>query len=334
MFNFYLIFLMLFSSIATHSAYIDTRDMSSESARIQRLLGQLDALNISTTQRSSSSSDGTKIAMLTLMTTGLAVSVASSSSYRRYGYAPPVRTYNKPYYYRRPRPSRGNDAAAAIGTTMAVAGAVGLIASEIAEEQARKEEEARQESLQKIELEINTIISNLVSTDTDFISDSKILDEKLSYTADKNILEIAATTSNTIQALVDKETKMNSDFVHSTNSISTELFEYEKHTTEAISYNIHMMDGSSKDNELKRLNSTLEKNMQTKQKDAKKELDRLVKDYNRNFPKLQANNKPVIAKLKDTQNTSILKEVENIATQKSKLFQIYIDQYIRKLSAY
>ncbi len=338
MFNFYLIFLMLFSSIATHSAYIDTRDMSTESARIQRALGQLDALNISPS-RNSPSMGSPKVAMLAMMTMGLAVAT-TSSSYRRYGYAPPVKTYHKPYYYHRPRvpKTRSDKNAEIVGATMITLGAIALAAAEAAEQEKQQREELlekqRQETLQKLEIEINSIISNLVSTDTDFISDNKTLDEELSYTADKSILEIAKTTSNKIQLLLDHQEKMRTDFVDSTNRIASELFEFEKHITEGITYNIHMMDGSVKDRELKNLNKTLENNMIAKQKDAKKQTDKLIKDFNRDFPKTQEKDNLTIEKLKESQNESILKEVENIATKKSELFQIYIDKYIQKLAAY
>ncbi len=339
MFNFYLIFLMLFSSIATHSAYIDTRDMSTESARIQRALGQLDALNISPT-RNSPSMSSSKVAMLAMMTMGLAVAT-TSSSYRRYGYAPPVKTYHKPYYYHRPRVStktKANKKAEVVGATMMTIGAIALAAVESAEQEKQQREELlekqRQETLQKLELEINSIISNLVSTDVDFRDDDKALDEELSYTADKSILEIAKTTSNKIQLLLDHQEKMRADFIDSTNRIASELFEFEKYTTEGITYNIHMMDGSVKDKELKNLNKNLENNMIAKQKDAKKQTDKLVKDFNRDFPKLQEKDDLTIEKLKESQNESILKEVENIATKKSELFQIYIDKYIQKLAAY
>ncbi len=324
--------LLLFMVSPMYSSYIDTRDMTSESLRVQRLLIQLDSLKITPTQ-TTTGINGTKIAMLSMMTAGLAV---TASSGRYYGYRPPV--VAKPYHYKPPvRPHRHhNKKAAAIGTTLAVMGAIGLAASEAAEERERQVELQRQATLQKIETELNIIISNLVSTDIDFIEEDETLNTELSKGVDRNILEIARITSNDIAIIINKQKTYSNDFVTSTNNLTMEKSQLETQTMETIQKNIDKMNNSSKITvkELQNVNKVLTKQLKTKQKEFDNKIKKEVKHFNDNYHFIQEQTQSIVSQLQQQQNDNILKEVEIATNKRSKLFQTYINRYIHKLAAY
>ncbi|MGL5956828.1 MAG: hypothetical protein ACRC0X_09595, partial [Brevinema sp.] len=278
----YVLFIFFIGLSTPHySAYIDTRDMAQESARVQRLLGQLDILKI-TPSKQYTGPNGTQIAMLTMMTTGLALS--ASSSYR-YSYQ-----YN--HYYHRPSRYYGrrhNPAATTVGATLAAIGLVGLIGATVADETRQQAELLQQNQYKKIETEVNTIISNLVATDIDFIRENKDLETELTESVDYAILEISRITSNDIQTIKQQEQKIYDDFTKNTNNLTKNIEDLEKNTAEAISYNISQMSRTTT-KELKKLNKTLNKQLKNKQKEYKKTLKQETKTFKKNLPNIQENN--------------------------------------------
>ncbi|MGL4677046.1 MAG: hypothetical protein ACRCWI_05210 [Brevinema sp.] len=304
-----------------YSNYIDIRDMTQESARIQRLLGQLDVLKISEYQQQYNDNI-TQLTMLSMITTGLAL---SSSQYYRYPYQ------SRSYYSRRYRPST-----TALGSTLTTIGVLGLISSSIAEENRQQTQRLRQSQLTKIETEINNIISNLITSDSDFIRENKNLEIELTRSVSNNILEITQITSNDIQILKQQEQKLSDDFVKNTNMLTRYINNLEKNTTERIVQNITQMSQNSSRvtiKELKMLNKSFKKQLKDQQKEYKKNLKKEIKSFHKLFFKVQKDNKKNITKIEDAKNNRILNELTSAQNNKSALFQKYITLYINKLVA-
>ena len=332
------------------AAYIDTRDITAESLKVQRLLGQLDASKILPAQKRSSSVSGTQVAMLSMMTSGLMLTTATSSRYYRPTYRPYYRPSYRPSYHRpsygrpsyhdkRYRPSyHNNDVATAIGTTMAVAGIIGMIAASAAEEaqhQAALEQVATQEKIQK---EVNTIISNLVSTDTDYLAEETDLHNNLASSVDKNIKQIDTIVSKDIGILSNQIQQKQDEHNTWTNKITKTIDTLKNDSFKIREQNITKMSNPNMSTreikELKALNKEYQKLNTKKEKELKAELKALNKDFDKEFPNYQEEILGQIDLLNDNKHSRILAEVENAEKRSYDLFQKYTALYINKLSAY
>ena len=332
------------------AAYIDTRDITAESLKVQRLLGQLDASKILPAQKRSSSVSGTQVAMLSMMTSGLMLTTATSSRYYRPTYRPYYRPSYRPSYHRpsygrpsyhdkRYRPSyHNNDVATAIGTTMAVAGIIGMIAASAAEEaqhQAALEQVATQEKIQK---EVNTIISNLVSTDTDYLAEETDLHNNLASSVDKNIKQIDTIVSKDIGILSNQIQQKQDEHNTWTNKITKTIDTLKNDSFKIREQNITKMGDPNMSKreikELKALNKEYQKLNTKKEKELKAELKALNKDFDKEFPNYQEEILGQIDLLNDNKHSRILAEVENAEKRSYDLFQKYTALYINKLSAY
>lgn len=330
-----ILFVLCFTS-SSFAAYIDTRNMHNETIRIQRLLGKLDAMKIAP-QSNQKGTSGTQLAMLTLMTTGLAMATISSVD----------RVYYDDYYYGVPRPYPGyrprpryrydydDDALAVAGAVTATAGLIGLIGSEIAE---KKRQETQKAELDKIQEEINSIISNLVSTDQDFTQDFSQLQHTLKQKVEKDILAISKLMTNELSTINKGLEQKQKEFITLTNKLTTDIKHQEKLTYEAISYHITKIGDSttSKDSikELKLLNKNLEKRYKKEYKEYQKNLAREIKSFNKLTTTLSEQQEIQKQNIQATYNQQILKTIEGADQKKIDLFQKYITQYIQKLSVY
>ena len=325
------------------AAHIDTRDITAESLKVQRLLGRLDASKILPAQQRSSSMNGSQVAMLSMMTSGLMLTTASSSRYYRSSYYRPSYyrpSYGRPSYHdKRYRPSyHNNDAATAIGTTMAVAGIIGMIAASAAEEaqhQAEIEQIATQEKIQK---EVNTIISNLVSTDTDYLAEETDLHNNLASSVDKNIKQIDAIVSKDVAILSNQIQQKKDEHNTLTNKITKTIDTLKNDSFKIREQNITKMGDPNMSKreikELKALNKEYQKLNTKKEKELKAQLKTLNKDFDKEFPNYQEEILGQIDLLNDNKHSRILAEVENAEKRSYDLFQKYTALYINKLSAY
>ena len=339
------------------AAYIDTRDITAETLKIQRLLGQLDASKIIPTQQRSSSATGTQVAMLSMITSGLMLTTATSSRYYRPAYRPYYRPSYRPSYHRpsystshrpsyhdkRYRPSYGdsyhnNDVATAIGTTMAVAGIIGMIAASAAEEAQHQAEIERIATQEKIQKEVNTIISNLVSTDTDYLAEETDLHNNLASSVDNNIKRIDTIVSKDITILSNQIQQKQDDHTTLTNKIMTTIDTLKNDSLKIREQNITKMGDSNiskrEIKELKALNKEYQKLSTKKEKELKAELKALNKAFDKEFPDYQEEILGQIDLLNDNKHSRILAEVENAEKKSYNLFQKYTALYINKLSAY
>lgn len=336
------IVLMFILVTPNYSAYIDTRDLTGEALKIQRLLGRLDAMKISPpADQRPSGPNGAQIAMLTMMTSGLAIATASSYSYSHYNRYYRARPYyhNKPYYHK-PRGvyySR-NNAGVAVGATMATMGLIGLAASAAAEEAQEKQQQAYQAKLKTIEKDINTIISNLVATDEDYFQEDTQLNQNIATTTDQNIIAISELTSKDILILSNNQAKILADFVDLTNDITTKKYTIEQEINKIQQDNILKMSDPELNKEsikaLKALNKELSKQHKKRQKELSAQLKSEIKKFNKTYPSIQEETAENIAILTENRDDSILSEVSRAQNQKEELFQKYIQLYISKLAVY
>ena len=332
------------------AAYIDTRDITAESLKVQRLLGQLDASKILPAQKRSSSVSGTQVAMLSMMTSGLMLTTATSSRYYRPTYRPYYRPSYRPSYHRpsygrpsyhdkRYRPSyHNNDAAAVIGTTMAVAGIIGMIAASAAEEAQNKAVLEQVAATEKIQKEVNTIISNLVSTDTDYLAEETDLHNNLSTTVDNNIKQIDAIINKDIGILSNQIQQKQDEHNTLTNKITKTIDTLKNDSFKIREQNITKMGDPNMSKreikELKALNKEYQKLNTKKEKELKAQLKALNKMFDKEFPNYQEEILGQIDLLNDNKHSRILAEVENAEKRSYDLFQKYTALYINKLSAY
>ncbi|MDK2818362.1 MAG: hypothetical protein KFW21_02800 [Spirochaetota bacterium] len=311
-----------------HANYINTRDITVESLKIQRLLGKLDTFKIISKQQSTSSDTSTQLAMLSMITSGLMLT-ASSSYYRV-----PYRTSYNHYSHRRQR----NRVGVSIGTTMATAGLIGMIAasaSDNVKNQAVEQQVAEQEKIQK---EINTIISNLVSTDTDYLTEELTLNNTLSKSVDKNIKDINRRIENDIFLLKNKVQQKEDDFIKLSNDIIVYIEKLNSNTIKMREQNIKKIANSNTSKivikELKKLNKEIKKITTKKEKQLYSQLKEEKKKFEKTFPNYQEEIVTQINLLEKNKNTNILIEVENAEKKTYDLFQKYITMYIKKLSIY
>ena len=312
-----------------HANYIDTRDITAESLRIQRLLGKLDTFKIVSQQQSASSDTRTQLAMLSMITSGLMLT-ASSSYYRV-----PYRTSYNHYSHRR---RQRNRVGVSIGTTMATAGLIGMIAasaSDNVKNQAVEQQVAEQEKIQK---EINTIISNLVSTDTDYLTEELTLNNTLSKSVDKNIKDINRRIENDIFLLKNKVQQKEDSFIKLSNDIIVYIEKLNSNTIKMREQNIKKIANSNTSKiaikELKKFNKEIQKIATKKEKQLYSQLKEEKKKFEKTFPNYQEKIITQINLLEKNKNANILIEVENAEKKTYDLFQKYITMYIKKLSIY
>lgn len=329
--------LSIFSLSIIHANYIDARDMSRESQKIQRLLGTLDALKINPPRNSSP--NGAQIAMLSLATSGLALATISSYSHPVYSYRSRSRSsysYNRRSNYRRRynRYSHRNNAGVVIGATMATVGLVGVIASAAAQD---NENRAYQEQ-ERVTKEINSIISNLVITDEDYIREDNDIEEILVVNIETDIIEIDNIISNEINDILLKEEYYVQNFIELTNTLSSDLITFKTVSQQLIIENIQKMseDNVSKSaiKELKALNKEIKSQIKQKVKATKKQLKKDIKIFDQQYEIIKEQNQDLIAELEVAQSNRILAKVDSIKDAKKELFQKYINSYINKLAVY
>ena len=325
------------------AAHIDTRDITAESLKVQRLLGRLDASKILPAQQRSSSMNGSQVAMLSMMTSGLMLTTASSSRYYRSSYYRPSYhrpSYGRPSYHdKRYRPSyHNNDAATAIGTTMAVAGIIGMIAASAAEEAQNKAALEQVSTQEKIQKEVNSIISNLVSTDTDYLAEETDLHNNLSTTVDNNIKQIDSIINKDITILSNQIQQKQDEHNTLTNKITKTIDNLKNDSFKIREQNITKMGDPNMSKreikELKALNKEYQKLNTKKEKELKAQLKALNKMFDKEFPDYQEEILGQIDLLNDNKHSRILAEVENAEKRNYDLFQKYTALYINKLSAY
>ncbi len=346
-------FISLFISLSIISspifaAYIDTRDITAESLKIQRLLGRLDASKIIPAQQRSSSVTGTQVAMLTMMTSGLMITAASSSRYYRPSYYRPSYrpSYHRPsyrpsYHDKRYRPSyyrERDDVGTAVGATMAAVGLIGMIASSAAADAKNQAIQDQAIEQKKIQTEINTIISNLVSTDTDYLAEETDLHNNLASSVDKNIKQIDAIVSKDITILSNQIQQKQDDHTTLTNKIMTTIDTLKTDSLKIREQNITKMgdpDISKREiKELKALNKEYQKLNKKKEKELKAQLKDTNKVFDKEFPDYQEEILEQIDLLNDNKHSRILTEIEDAEKKSYDLFQKYIALYINKVSAY
>ena len=329
----FVLILLVFQTHLSYANYIDTRDLSDESRKIQRLLGKIDALKITPQQNNSPS--GAQVAALTMITTGLAIAAVSSPYYHSPSYYHRS-SYNRRSSYYAPRSSyhRRNTAGSIIGATVATAGIIGAIAAS-AEQDNRERSYIAQERAQK---EVNTIISNLVVTDTDYMSEDKELLNTYSIKIDKNILEINRILSNEILLIEDRKKQEVQEFSDKTNKLQTELTDLQAAAQEQLVDNIDKISDPSISKEaikeLKKLNKTIKSESKKKVKTLEKQLEEEEENFNESFEEKQEKYQEQILELEYTRVDRIVVEAESMKEPKAKLFQKYISLYINKLSAY
>ena len=339
-------FISLFISLSLISspmfaAYIDTRDVTAEALKVQRLLGRLDASKIVPAQQRTSSVTGTQVAMLTMMTSGLMLTAASSSRYYRPSYYRPSYrpSYHRPSYYdKRYYHNQRNDVGTAIGATMAAAGIIGLIASSAAADAKNQAAENQAIEQKKIQTEINSIISNLVSTDTDYLTEETVLHNNLSTAVDNNIKRINTLVNNDITILSNQIQQKQDDYTTLTNKIITTIDTLKSGSLTIREQNITKMGDPNisklEIKELKSLNKEVKKINAKKEKELKAQLKDTNKAFDKEFPDYQEELLEQIYLLNDNKHSRILAEVENAEKRSYELFQKYTALYINKLSAY
>ena len=327
------------------AAYIDTRDITAETIKVQRLLGRLDASKILPAQQRSSSVNGTQVAMLSMMTSGLMLTAASSSRYYRPSYYRPSyrSSYHRPSYHpsyhdKRYRPYHRNDVGTAIGATVATAGLIGLIASSAVADAQNQAELERVAAQEKIQTEINSIISNLVSTDTDYIAEETDLHNNLTASVDNNIKRIDALVNSDISILSNRIQQKQDDHNILTNKITKAIDTLKNDSFKIREQNITKMGDANiskqEIKELKSLNKEYQKLNTKKEKELKAQLKVTNKTFDKEFPDYQEEVLGQIDLLNDNKHSRILAEVENAEKRSYELFQKYTALYINKLSAY
>ncbi|MGL4367934.1 MAG: hypothetical protein ACRCTQ_06640 [Brevinemataceae bacterium] len=311
----WILVLFLLVPLKTNGAYIDTRDLTPEIKKVQRLIGSKSSMG------NAHSAQAISATVLSLGV-GLAIAEAFSPSYD---------VYYSSHYRRRPyhRPYRSYYTVhkrSSIGGALLAAGVAAAAASTAQAHNIQQENSS-------IEKQIVTIIDNLVQTDQDYIKEFKELSIELSNKAIVMIQSLDQQTQEKLNTINAPSNQMESTFYTMAKKIEAtyNLTKYEK-TLQSLSNQFLGLDQTTKSkrelrNEIKFLSKAYKKAVKALKKENKLLIKKAAKKRKFYTKTLSKQLKLVL----QNHQTEYDRIVENLSAEIKTLFQRYYSLYHMKV---